>query len=278
MIIRNPTDPASLTKKPSKQVQFSLPSQAKTPKKQSSLHQVTSICSKIRDAKHHRYCPHFTLHLRALHLPSLMDPSIGSFEDYPAIVSFDKFLHESRDDESCHLGFPQRTVLALTLASSILQFKNTSWLSQPWNKENVIFPTKSGLWKHANAFRPGIVYDIETGSQHTPGAADGSFVDPKSAFLELSILLLEIWHHKSLQEWADSAGETISSHIDSKRNAVIRWVEVSSNRFTTQYLSAIEACLSICAGRLRTWDDEKFQRQICEDIIKPLKENCKAWQ
>lgn len=69
----------------------------------------------------------------------------------------------------------------------------------------------------------------------------------------------------------------MNNSLDRRRSAAIRWLEVTQNKLPLNHLKAIEACLQFSAGRLREWDEDDFRKQVCEDIIGPLQENCKTW-
>src|SRR5690606_14924721 len=101
-------------------------------------------------------------------------------------------------------------------------------------------------------------------------------LEPQVALLELSILLLEIWHQRSLNDWASETKLDVGTQ-DSRRIAATRWLQATDKELPVNYLDAIEKCLAICSGRLRYWDDEKFQQHYCENVIKPLLESCEAW-
>jgi hypothetical protein len=100
---------------------------------------------------------------------------------------------------------------------------------------------------------------------------------PKGALLELAILLLEIWHHKPMEMWMTKLGTQNADTPEARHIAAIRWLEMTHERLPPHHLTAIEQCLAICSGRLWRWNDWDFQRQYCENIIKPLRESCKAW-
>lgn len=64
---------------------------------------------------------------------------------------------------------------------------------------------------------------------------------------------------------------------DSRRIAASRWLQVTDKELPVKYLTAIEQCLAICSGRLRSSDDEQFQQHYCEKIIRPLLQSCEIW-
>jgi len=168
----------------------------------------------------------------------------------------------------------RQTILALEVASSILQFQQTHWLSSPWSSQTIRFAVLHGKKPTLSAF---IEQDLDTRRGLAPPMAP-SGLEPQMAILELSILLLEIWHRRTIETWALETGTEVKTlGTDNRRIAAIRWLQETYEELPLDYLDAIEKCFAICSGRLRCWDDEKFQQHYCENIIIPLLRGCEAW-
>jgi hypothetical protein len=194
---------------------------------------------------------------------------------YNSTTSLEKFFDDTMHDEDSRMTPKQQTMLALAVASSILQLHGTPWFVGPWTKRCFRFLIRSAKQPEIEINRPLVeqtmVYKDSNANDYT------STPDPKIALLELAILLLEIWHHKTLETWMAKAGMQSVETPESRRIAAIRWVEMSSERLPPYHLTAIEGCLAICSGRLRTWEEHEFRKLYCENIIKPLQESCRAW-
>lgn len=186
-------------------------------------------------------------------------------------VALDTFLASGLQCDDARLTPKQQTIFALDIASSILQFQQTSWFTTHWDSKTIKFLMSDGTI--VGAF---IEQDLGVPPQNSTTAVLSSGPDPHTALLELAILLLEIWHHKPFEAWASKAQEEVQTQ-DQRRIAAIRWLQATSERLPLDYLTAIEQCLAICSGRLRNWGDDKFHRDYCENILKPLLESCKAW-
>ena len=194
-----------------------------------------------------------------------VDSAITALQIKSNPESLDQILSHGLQDETARLTPKQQTILALDLASSVLQFRQTNWLIAPWNSKTIkLISTSTGAFVEADLQPPG--------SQHTALAEP----DPLSALLELAILLLEIWNHKPLEVWAVNTNREINTP-DHRKIAATAWLQETMHRILPHYLDAIEKCLAICAGRKWEWDDGEFQKRYCENVIKPLADSCKVW-
>ena len=190
-------------------------------------------------------------------------------------TTLETFLASGWEHEETRLTPRQQTLFALDIASSMLQFQQTSWFTTPWNSKTIRFLVADGTT--VGVF---IEQDLEVPKQTSTSPPPGlESPVPHSALLELAILLLEIWHHKPFEMWASKARDEPQEvrTEDQRRIVATRWLQATSERLPLDYLTAVEQCLAICSGRLRHWGDDEFQRYYCENIIKPLLESCKAW-
>ncbi|KAL8371276.1 hypothetical protein RB595_001222 [Gaeumannomyces hyphopodioides] len=215
-------------------------------------------------------------------------------------TTLETFLLEGLRDEDARLTPKQQTLIALDIASSILQLSQTAWLNKPLNSERIKLlltpPTRAASGQVTNADIVGPFIDellvLDSNRQTAAGSkgkgkatlltdqqereeAEGP--SPKAVLLELAILLLEIWHHRPMWVVRARMAAFNTSWPESRREAAIRWLEMTSERLPPHHLTAVEQCLAICSGRLRAWEEHEFRRQFCENVIRPLQESCKAW-
>ncbi|KAH7324477.1 hypothetical protein B0I35DRAFT_424275 [Stachybotrys elegans] len=203
----------------------------------------------------------------------LAEGSLESQRKLGASMTLERFLQAGAVDEDSRMTPKQQTLLALTIASSIIQLRQTSWFSIPFTSKmlKLLGETRE---QGNHAFMPSIPFVeqvTDPGSEGLPGP------DPKPALLELAILLLEIWNHKPLEMWCAKCGFQEMETPESRTTAAIRWLEMTSERLPPHYLTAIEQCLAMYCGRLRLWSDSDFLKVYCENILKPLQESCRAW-
>jgi hypothetical protein len=238
---------------------------------------LTDICEAVRKSRSQRRSLSLRLFTDLLYLPDYEDtnPECRIYKEYSNAVNLGQFLAGTLDNDECQLGYKERTNLALSLASSVLQLNCTQWFTDAWTKADIHFFTKDGRIFDIHSERPSITQTVKNPISDSDGM--GQSPDPKKALLELAILLLEIWHHKPLEVWLIERGDETQSSFDGRRSIAIRWLEITQNKLPLNHLKAIEACLQFSAGRLREWEEDDFRKQVCEDVIKPLQENCSIW-
>ncbi|KAK4203611.1 hypothetical protein QBC40DRAFT_316372 [Triangularia verruculosa] len=236
--------------------------------------EVTELCLKAREAWQGRQ--HLTLDLAVgvLSVPttSTTSPNMRTHSPHlPKPVMLESLLSESSEKKRALLVPKQQTVLALDIASSILQFRQTRWLSSPWSSRTI----RLVELVNQNTKRSFLVPFIEELLEPDDPMQE---IDPCDALVELAILLLEIWHNETFEAWATRTSTDLST-LDYRRLAASKWLkspETESN-VPLHYLKAIEQCLTLWIGRSQSWDDNEFWRYYCENIILPLVESCKAW-
>ncbi|KAK2607024.1 hypothetical protein N8I77_005733 [Diaporthe amygdali] len=242
---------------------------------------ITSICSAIREARGLKPRPSFAL---------LNNRRMGTFRDDGTHPSPRSQIQGPQKDYislghilkgmTTALPLKPRMQLSLRLASSLLQLLHTQWIAQTWSKNMVFFlvPGKpTGLIRQAQVDlnRPFIACKFS-------GSADGqqnrSFLDPKSALLELGILLLEIWHGMTLEArfeldetWSISSSATYYKRLV----MALEWQDDGENPMLGFYAQAVAHCLTGNAGAQDlSWEDTKLWAAICANVIEPLSKLC----
>ncbi|KAK7921557.1 hypothetical protein PG985_009579 [Apiospora marii] len=180
-------------------------------------------------------------------------------------------LQRGNHNEAARMTFKEQTFLALDIACSIVQLRETRWLGSPFTSciLMVVTPEKKNRGLSTKPF-------IERTPESTLKSSKNP--DPETVLRELAILLLELWHHRTLDIWcAKWGGDTDTTTPDGRLKAAINWVKATSDRIPPYYLDAVEQCISICCGRHRLWHDKEFLKIYCENVIIPLQESCRAW-
>lgn len=173
----------------------------------------------------------------------------------------------------------QRMVLAFRLASALLQYHSTPWLRHSWSKKEIYFPCSdsqtpapdgSFLFEADHPFINHVFTSCPEPEATHPLSA-------KQLVLELGIILLEIWHVMAFEAYIASENMTIDGTYGSRYNAAKKWLNDTANNILPFYLDAtcrcIEGTLS-CSSPMLDWNDVQFRRSICEEVVKPLWENC----
>ncbi|KAI8635262.1 hypothetical protein F5Y19DRAFT_5551 [Xylariaceae sp. FL1651] len=188
-----------------------------------------------------------------------------------APTSLEEVLKEGAANEILQITPRQRTLLALDVASSIIQLQQTSWSDPPFSSKVVKLLLRDSC---KSTVAPSVLF-IEQVTE--PSRSDCPHPDPKATLLELAVLLLEVWHHKTLEIWAANTALDATDTPEKRHMAAIRWLQSTSHLIPSHHLKAIEQCLGLCSGRLRDWDDSEFLKVYCENIIRPLQKSCEAW-
>ncbi|KAI0505310.1 hypothetical protein F5B22DRAFT_528149 [Xylaria bambusicola] len=205
-----------------------------------------------------------------------IEPVLGTHKQNPPSEFLDLFLRKGYQNYDIRMTPKQQTLLALDVASSVLQLRQTCWLDADFRSTSMrflLYENEGQGTLTPALFIERIVHVSKVFDEtNTPQAPE-----PKTTLLELAIILLEIWHHQPLYTCINGLGLDAAETLETRRIAAIRWLERTSSRLPLQHLAAIEQCLAVCSGRLRSWSDRDFVREYCENIIRPLQESCKAW-
>ncbi|KAJ0114903.1 hypothetical protein J7T55_004645 [Diaporthe amygdali] len=278
----DPTEESPVTAKffgqdiPKKTVDFAIPTLSITVHEEHrprfrNWEPISDICHSAMIAFKKEYL--LRLHLMADAL-SLANETREARREVAKSTTLEQFLRRGCLDEDARMTPKQQTILALDIAASVLQLRQTHWSLFPWTNKRIRFL----LSRQGELLGPFVEELIDKRTGKTPLDPIPQGPDPKEALLELAILLLEIWHHRPLEMWAAKLGMEFVDTPEARRIAAIRWLELTSDRLPPHHLAAIEQCLAFCSGRLRAWDDGEFQKLYCENVVKPLRESCKAWQ
>ncbi|KAJ4251037.1 hypothetical protein NW762_011687 [Fusarium torreyae] len=228
---------------------------------------ITDICQIAKKAKASGNILQMKL---ALHTLSAIEAPLERCREFGAATDLEQILLDGYYDENARMTPKQCTLLSLDVAAAIPQLRETDWLSLPWEKRSIKFIPRKASRITAEPF-------VEQTIGSSPPQCPSEWPNPETALLELAILLLEIWHQRTLETWANTVGLLDLESPDMRRNLASRWLKATSSRLPLHHLEAVEQCLFICTGRDREWQDEEFLRQYCENVIKPLQENCKVW-
>lgn len=257
-------------------VGFSVPTISITPQEQHRLRSgdrepISDICESAMTAFKKDYV--LRLHLMADAL-SLANGATDARREVATSNTLEQFLRRGCLDEDARMTPKQQTILALDIASSVLQLRQTHWSLFPWTNKRI----QLLLSEQGEFWGPFVEELIDQRISKTPLGPSPEGPDPKEVLLELAILLLEIWHHKPLEMCTGKLGIESVDTPEARRIAAIRWLELTSDRLPPHHLTAVEQCLAFCSGRLRVWSDSEFQKLYCENVVKPLQESCKTWQ
>lgn len=201
----------------------------------------------------------------------------------PARTPLTDLLH-NRSPAAQRAPLRSRMLLALNLASNLLQLFRTNWLPNPcWSCEHIFFPVVTEAALKPRGGKPKI--DLDRPFVSTSFAKDATHLqcrqlaEPKVALLGLGILLLEIWHEETLE--AHFSLEKRPTEFYECLALALKWLDEMTNPPPELYDRAASHCIKgMVSGevRLGRWDDVEVWNAICGDIIEPLLKNCKMWR
>ena len=235
-----------------------------------AIDSVASICTAIKEAAGSQ---------RRISFALVGKRPIGTISD-GAPLAYQ--LQEERNDvislkeilqaEHTPLPWKFRMLLAVRLASSLLQLLQTRWLDHAWSKDAVFFLVQPGAQAQVLLNRPFVrcTFGGMRMASHS--------IEPKVALLELGILLLEIWHKTTLE--ARFGLETAPTAYYDRMARAVEWLDDVDEPLPDLYDKAVAHCLRVnISGETRflDWEDTKLWSVICGDIITPLAKICKQW-
>ena len=144
-------------------------------------------------------------------------------------------------------------LLAVRLASSLLQLFQTRWLDHAWSKDAVFFLVRPGSQAQVLLNRPFVRCTF--GGMRTASHS----IEPKVALLELGILLLEIWHKMTVE--ARFGLETAPKAYYDRMARAVEWLDDVDEPLPDLYDKAVAHCLRVNISgdtRFLDWEDPKL--------------------
>ena len=235
-----------------------------------AIDSIASICTAIKEAAGSQRRVSFALvGNRPIGTISDGAPLAHQLQDeHNDVISLKEILQTERTP----LPWKFRMLLAVRLASSLLQLLQTRWLDHAWSKDAVFFLVPPGSQAQILLNRPFVRCTF--GGMRTASHS----VEPKVALLELGILLLEIWHKMTLE--ARFGLETAPKAYYDRMARAVEWLDDVNEPLPDLYDKAVAHCLRVNISgdtRFLDWEDPKLWSVICGDIIAPLAKICKQW-
>ncbi|KAL4994662.1 hypothetical protein BDV10DRAFT_197306 [Aspergillus recurvatus] len=174
---------------------------------------------------------------------------------------------------------PQKLRLSFLLASSILRLSPTPWLppSDPLTSDTIWFIkanasslTKASAGSSLFTLKPLILRDFFDG--------DTSLSQPpvaRSALVEFTILLLEIWHQRTFDWYAEEIQAPLDVDFWGRLRVVEMWVEDSKDLVHGDVFDIMVRCANgtfgtAAAEPVARWDDEVFRGEFSGKVVAAL--------
>lgn len=175
------------------------------------------------------------------------------------------------------LTWRQRYRLALTLASSFVQLKDSPWMQASWDKECVYFAR--GESDHVLFLdSPYMTHHFSPSMPATPEAGQKAGQDKISGIICLGIILLElcfgiaIEHHPSRAKFPPGDDQT-KSVFDFV--AAMQWKTEVNEEAGKNYTEAVNWCLDGCRT---SSGDGSWRRTMVEKVVVPLENVINTWR
>ena len=187
-------------------------------------------------------------------------------------ISLDRLLRDS----ATKMSLKQKRILAVVIAHAVLNFCESPWLDESWDKTHISFygqPTGDG---GLDFDRPYLSTNFRDPTQSPKDQAVFLNLHRSPAILALGILLLEIQLCEPIEShWAEE--DLVDGQPNSNTNltAAERLLEKSVDEIYERYRMAIEACLNCDFALLledTSLENETFRQQVYEKIVVPLEE------
>ncbi|KAE8416101.1 hypothetical protein BDV36DRAFT_284843 [Aspergillus pseudocaelatus] len=168
----------------------------------------------------------------------------------------------------------QQMALSFNITSSMMQHHSTPWLATPLTSSSIRFTPDPMKFKSPP--QPFIVSAFPTKSHAT------SPYTTKASMLELGIILLEIWHMRSIDNYASEKALKMDDSYGTRYEIARHWLNFSDDSMLPFYLELVTRyieCTFATTSATPDWDDLTFRKSVCEHVLKPLWENCprKLW-
>lgn len=172
-------------------------------------------------------------------------------------------------------------ILAITLASSILQLGDTPWLQRrQWNKHAILFlRLKDGDNEKVDVQHPYLLSEYES----MAGLSQKSrpLVGPN--MLSLAIMLLEISFATAVDSYlnAEDLGSDGQPNEMTSFTTATRWLMLVNDRLTAGFRSAITYCIQCYVDPLASFGNPDFSKAVEEKVLQPLEQEmhwaCGTW-
>ncbi|MCJ1261436.1 hypothetical protein MMC22_001300 [Lobaria immixta] len=250
---------------PSSQAQYLDPSQ---------LQIVTNLCSVIKQSSH----PWIGLCLDSKnHLRGVYPAQPRALTYIENSVSLAEMLLNGEES----LSRKDVYYLSVTLSSSLLQLSHTPWLSQSWDKADIIFHrTTPDSTSCVDVKRPYLI------REHISGNAGLIRQNPYprndcSKLLALGVLLMEISSSQPVENlrFEEDFGPNKEPNEMTNVQAVRRWIEEQMNKgtLTPAFYSAISHCLKCFVDPTANLQNLEFRRAVEEQVLAPLEQEMEIY-
>ena len=177
----------------------------------------------------------------------------------------------SNSKEGPKLDRATRLRIATILASTVFQFSGTAWMIPGAIKAHILFPLVSKAAKTEISPRVDVLHPFISAD---PNSTHNSDIPLKTSLLELGIVLLELWHNVSFENFCDERGEAPGNDFYQRLPLAHRWFDETEGDMLVRHSKAVSSCIR-CLSKNANFDDSSFLSEMFEGILRPLEDNVK---
>ena len=240
--------------------------------------QVDSICSSVDLARQRKKFLRLFLPAQTkLHYDCTLPCKDHSHQTVMKTISLSQVLAISSmtTNRSFKMSPKGQMLLALKLASTLLQLNGTPWFSRLWSKEGIHFlvhmndSTLSFDPSKVDITRP-LALQIHEGSATAPSQ---QALDPRTTMLEFGILLLEIWNEVPFEEHFKSQPTSPNDDPFHRMALAFRWLDESEGTLLPLQIEVASRCIKCMfdgASPNPSWDDPRLLNGFAAGVVEPL--------
>lgn len=179
-------------------------------------------------------------------------------------------------DSAMKMSLKQKRILAVVIAHAVLNFCESPWLNEVWDKRHISFYGQSTGNGSLDFTRPYLSTNFRDPTKHPKDQSIYLTLHRSPAILALGILLLEIELCEPIEShWVDEDLTHGKPNSNTNLIAALRLLEHSVDQFYERYWMAIKACLKCDFALLEeemSLENEIFRQQAYEKIVVPLED------
>ncbi|EXJ70240.1 uncharacterized protein A1O5_06308 [Cladophialophora psammophila CBS 110553] len=208
---------------------------------------VDCLCSSLNCAITANKMLHLYIASQAkLHCDHRECPSLSSAEKKFDVLCLREFL-SIQGGQYRRIALRDRMLLALTLAISLMQLYETPWLDKSWSKETIQFmKVPDGNGKSVSAVDIDFTKPVISREFSSASHRSAKHLQPKEALLELGIMLLELWHEKTIGD--HFCAIPVPADYWGKLRLASIWLDDMTNPLLPQYRLAVAQCVKCFFG------------------------------
>ena len=176
----------------------------------------------------------------------------------------------------------ERYLLAITLASSLLQLHATPWLGGSWCKQHILFSEVcEGEFTVVDVRHPVILQTygcvpLDGGTQAEPAVAHGfaDLLKDSASLLTLAKVLLEIKLNACFETQKADTEKNEATDIQT----LMRWMTEEKGNLSFTYRDAVSHCIKCSVDPSTNLQDLLFRQALVDKVVVPLLEELHYWQ